>query len=78
MFKSINPLTTSVRDGNIITSVLYIRKLGTQKGCVITQSHTQSYHILTFILLHIKCNAGAISVVIYLYMAQFSGTLSTT
>lgn len=64
-------LTTSVRAGNIITSLLYVEKLGAQKGFVITQSHTQPCHILMFSSLRIKCNARAISVAMYLCMAQF-------
>lgn len=39
MFKSINPVTTSVRAGNIIMSVLYMGKLRAQKGFVISQSY---------------------------------------
>lgn len=39
MFKSINPITTSVRAGNIITCVLYMGKLGAWKGFVISQSY---------------------------------------
>lgn len=60
MFKSKNSLTTSVRAGNIIASVLYVGKLGAQKGFVNTQSHSQPYHILTLRSLSIKCNARAI------------------
>lgn len=56
MFKSINSLTTSVRAGNIIASVLYVGKLGAQKGFVNTQSHSQPYHILTSRSLCINCN----------------------
>lgn len=78
MFKSIGPLTASIRAGNIITPVLYVGKLGAQKGFVITQSHIQPYHILMFRSLCIKYNARAISVAMYLCMAQFSGTLTTT
>lgn len=59
MFRSINSLTTSVRDGNIIASVLYVGKLGAQKGFVSTQSHSQPYHTLTLRSLCIKCNARA-------------------
>lgn len=60
MFKSINSLTTSVRAGNIIASVLYVGKLGAQKGFVNTQSHSQPYHVLTLRSLCMKCNARAI------------------
>lgn len=60
MFKSINSLTTSVRAGNIIASVLYVGKLGAQKGFVNTQSHSQPYHILAARSRCIKCNARAI------------------
>lgn len=60
MFKSINSLTTSVRAGNIIASVLYVGKVGAQKGFVNTQSHSQPYHILTLRSPCIKWIARAI------------------
>lgn len=60
MFESINSLTTSVRAGNIIASVLYVGKLGLQKGFVNTRSHSQPYQILTLRSLCMKCNGRAV------------------